>query len=121
MRSLLAQLWADESGVIVSSELVILGTLGVVGTTVGLNMVTTAVNEEFKDLAFGIRSLNQSSSVCGFSSCRAFTAGSAYTQQPVQESLAALGAGYATRAPLDPGVAIPTTLPDATAVPKREN
>lgn len=84
---LIKALWADECGLILSSELVLIGTMGVLGATVGLNMAATSVNEEFKDFAFAIRSLDQSYSVQGFSSARASTAGSHFQQQDVATSL----------------------------------
>lgn len=87
---ILRELASDEAGFILSSELVVLGTLGVVGATVGLNMVSRSVNEELKDLAFAIRSLDQSYATRGFSCCGAYTAGSCFTQRPVKESLAEL-------------------------------
>ena len=88
---LFKSLWRDEAGVVMSTELVLLGTVGVIGATVGLNMVTNSVNAEMRDLAFAIRSLNQSYSFRGYSSCGAYTAGSCFVQQPVSESLAELG------------------------------
>lgn len=86
----LKSFWADESGVIVSAELVTIATLGVVGMTVGLSTMATAVNAELTDVARAFRSLNQSYRFSGFSSCRAFTAGSYFTQVPVEQSLASL-------------------------------
>ena len=92
----LREFWTDEAGFVISSELVVLGTLGVLGATVGLNMVSRSVNEEMKDLAFALRSLDQSYAVRGFSGCGAYTAGSCFTQRPVKESLAELAACDAT-------------------------
>jgi hypothetical protein len=114
--ALLSQLLRDESGVVISSELVMLGTLGVLGMTVGLNMVATSVNEEFRDLAYGIRSLNQSYAVCGFSSCRAYTAGSSFTQRPVAESIADLCAYFPQR-PV-PGQGNPPVLAPPVIAPQ---
>ncbi|MFV0445904.1 MAG: hypothetical protein ACK5Q5_20185 [Planctomycetaceae bacterium] len=83
----LAKLFSDEAGFILSSELVLVGTLGVIGATVGLNAISTAVNEELEDVAFAIRSLDQSYEVRGIEGCGAWTAGSAFHQEPVKESL----------------------------------
>ncbi len=85
--NMLKELWRDTTGVVLSSELVLLGTLGVVGTTVGLHMAASAVNEELKEVAYAIRSLDQSYAYTGFSSCNAMTVGSSYTQRPVADSL----------------------------------
>ena len=83
-------LWHDEFGVILSAELVILGTVGVVGLTTGLSMVSQSVNGELQDLAFAMRSLDQSYNIPGQQCCVAYTAGSCCTQEPVEESLAIL-------------------------------
>lgn len=63
------------------------GTVAVLGTIVGLNTVTTAVDQEMKEFAGAIRSLDQSYGFVGHQSCRAWTAGSYYRQQDVQVSL----------------------------------
>lgn len=84
------KLWQDERGVVLSAEVVMLGTLGVMGAVVGLNAASTAVDEELKEFAGAIRSLDQSYGYMGHQSCRAWTAGSYYRQQDVQQSLADL-------------------------------
>jgi hypothetical protein len=84
---LFRRLWSDEAGVLVSAEAVVVGTVGIIGLTAGLSAVSTAVNEELKDMAFAIRSLDQSYSVPGMKGCGAWTAGSCYQQEPVKESL----------------------------------
>ena len=89
---LLNDLWRDDTGAVLSSELVLVGTLGVVGATVGLNAISTAVNEELEDVAFAIRSLDQSYEIRGVKGCGAWTAGSVFHQEPVKESLRELDA-----------------------------
>jgi hypothetical protein len=84
------KLWQDESGVVLSAEAVLLGTVGVLGAVVGLNSVSTAVDQELKEYAGAIRSLDQSYGYVGHQSCRAFTAGSYYRQQDVSLSLSDL-------------------------------
>jgi hypothetical protein len=84
---LFQKLWQDERGVVLSAEVVMLGTLGVMGAVVGLNAASTAVDEELKEFAGAIRSLDQSYGYMGHQSCRAWTAGSYYRQQDVQQSL----------------------------------
>lgn len=93
---LVKDLWQDEHGLILSAEAVTIGTLGVLGAVVGLNMASTAVDEELKEFAFAIRSLDQSYGYVGHQSCRAWSAGSCYRQQDVQVSLAELCADGAT-------------------------
>jgi hypothetical protein len=83
----LNMLWRDDAGFVVSSELVLVGTLGVVGATVGLGALSTAVNEELEDVAFSIRSLDQSYELAAVRGCGAWTAGSCFKQEPVAESL----------------------------------
>jgi hypothetical protein len=94
--NLLRDLWNDESGAILSAEMVTVGTVAVLGTTVGLGTLGSAVNEELLDVAKGIRSLDQSYSIQGFTGRRGWTAGSSYIQRPVSESLAELGVGPRT-------------------------
>lgn len=83
----LKELWQDELGLILSAEAVTVGTLGVLGAVVGLNMASTAVDEELKDFAYAIRSLDQSFGYAGRQSCQAWSAGSSFRQQDVQVSL----------------------------------
>jgi hypothetical protein len=85
--SLLHALWRDEAGVILSAEMVLLGTIGVVGATVGINAAAKSVNEEMTDFARAMRSLDQSYSVPGYRSCGAWKAGSSYRQEDVEVSL----------------------------------
>lgn len=60
-------LYCDELGALISSELVMVGTLGVLGMAVGIESVSTSVNQELNDYANAISSLNQSFSVRGLS------------------------------------------------------
>ncbi len=86
-RSLLHQLWQDEIGVILSAEAALLGTVGVIGATVGLSTVNKAVNDELTEVASAFRSLDQSYHFEGRHGCGAWTAGSSYRQPCVEESL----------------------------------
>ena len=56
----------DENGFIVSAELVLVLTIGVLSMIVGLHEVATAVNIELNDLSNAIGALNQSYNFCGF-------------------------------------------------------
>jgi len=84
------ELWNDEFGVVLSAELVVLGTVGVLGLTTGLSMVSKSVNGELQDLAFAMRSLDQSYVLPAQRACGAYTAGSSFKQEPVEKSLAIL-------------------------------
>ncbi len=88
--NLFAQLWRDEAGVLLSAEAVVVGTIAVVGLTTGLTVVAKSVNQELQDVAFAIRSLDQSYSIPAIEGCGARTAGSSFTQEPVKKSLAEL-------------------------------
>ncbi len=90
--NLFAKLWRDEAGVLLSAEAVVVGTVAVVGLTTGLTVVAKSVNEELQDVAFAIRSLDQSYSIPAIEGCGAKTAGSSFTQEPVEKSLAELTA-----------------------------
>ena len=59
----------DESGVIISAELVLVLTICVIGVIVGLSHVVVAVNQELTDVAKAIGSLNQSFKYTGFKCC----------------------------------------------------
>ena len=84
---LFSRLWKDEHGILLSAEAVVVGTVAVVGLTAGLSVVTKSVNEELQDVAFAIRSLDQSYSIPAQESCGAMTAGSCFKQEPVEKSL----------------------------------
>jgi hypothetical protein len=88
--SLFAKLWRDEAGVLLSAEAVVVGTVAVVGLTTGLTVVAKSVNEELQDVAFAIRSLDQSYSIPAIEGCGARTAGSSFQQEPVKKSLVEL-------------------------------
>jgi Flp pilus assembly pilin Flp len=59
---------ADESGVIISAELVLVLTIAVLAMIVGLSEVAVAVNTELNDISNAIGALNQSYSFTGFHS-----------------------------------------------------
>lgn len=65
---MLRQLLQDESGVIISAELVLVLTIGVLAMVVGLSEVAVAVNTELNDVSNAIGAMNQSFGFTGFSS-----------------------------------------------------
>ncbi len=87
MKRLMKCLWQDEHGVILSTEIVIVGSVLVVGLITGMATLQEAVNGELEDLAGAIGSLDQSYSYSGQETdckkCHACTAGSWY--RDVQE------------------------------------
>ncbi|MEZ6058226.1 MAG: branched-chain amino acid aminotransferase [Planctomycetaceae bacterium] len=54
------QLWADERGFIVSAELALVSTVGVLGMMAGLTEVSGNVNSELKDVGHAFGKLDQS-------------------------------------------------------------
>ncbi len=90
--NLFTQLLRDEYGFVLSAEMALLGTVGVIGAAVGMSAVAKSVNDELTEVAMAFRSLDQSYQIAGASGCGACTAGSCYTQPPVEESLRKLSA-----------------------------
>ena len=57
MRTLLHKLWNDQDGVIVSSEIILVGTILVIGSVVGLSTLQSAVTAELVDAANSVESM----------------------------------------------------------------
>lgn len=74
----LSRLWKEEDGAIVSSEIVVVTVLLVLGMIVGLQTVREAVVTELADFAGAIGSINQSYSFAGINGHHSSTAGSAW-------------------------------------------
>ncbi len=66
--SLMGNLWTDETGAILSAELVLILTILVLGTIVGLAEVAKAVNTELNDVSNAIGRLDQSYFFAGYKS-----------------------------------------------------
>ena len=79
---MLHQLFNDESGLIISAELVLVLTIGVLATIVGIAEVAVAINTELNDVSNAIGALNQSYAYSGFASTQtklvAFFAGTQF-------------------------------------------
>jgi Flp pilus assembly pilin Flp len=65
---MLRKFWNDESGFIVSAELVLIATICVIGLIAGLVEVQWAVVGELNDVSDAIGSLNQGYQFAGFTS-----------------------------------------------------
>ncbi|MBI1347143.1 hypothetical protein GC163_12745 [bacterium] len=63
---MLRKLFNDESGAVISAELVLVLTILVIGVIVGLSEVAVAINTELNDISNAIGSLDQSYFVTGF-------------------------------------------------------
>lgn len=72
------KLWKDESGFIVSIELILISTIAVIGLVAGMTAIRDAVVSEMSDVAGAVSDLNQSYTYNGTSSPTAVTAGSSY-------------------------------------------
>ncbi len=82
MKNLWQKLLADEAGVVLSSEIALVGTVGVLGMVVGLNAVTCAVTQELNDLASAFGAIDQSYSYRGLSkTVHARASGSGYVDR----------------------------------------
>ena len=85
---MLKALWNDEAGVILSAELVLIGTILVLGMIVGLVELQCSIVAELSDLASAFGNLNQSYQISGFASFKggnqfkARTYGASYTDRP---------------------------------------
>jgi hypothetical protein len=68
----------EETGAIVSAEIMLVATILVIGVIVGLKSVRDSVVTELADVAQAFANVNQSYSYSGVSGHHAFTAGSAF-------------------------------------------
>lgn len=60
MAAIIRNLWKDEAGFLVASELVLVSTILVLGMVVGMTSVSHAINHELVDVASAYDSVNQS-------------------------------------------------------------
>jgi hypothetical protein len=60
MKALTCKLWNDDAGFIVSSELVLVGTIVVLGMVVGLSELSHGINQELEDVGSAFGAINQS-------------------------------------------------------------
>ena len=67
---MLKALWTDEAGVILSAEIVLVGTILVIGMIVGLVELQCSVVDELNDLGEAIGSINQSYQYTGMLSLK---------------------------------------------------
>ena len=65
---MLNQLFSDESGFIISAEIVLVLTIAVLSMIVGLSEVAAAINFELNDISNAIGALNQSYAYTGYAS-----------------------------------------------------
>ena len=65
------KLFNDEAGFVVSAELVLVLTIAVLGTVVGLTAVRDSLSQELVDLSDAFGAVNQSFNVVGLSKAKA--------------------------------------------------
>ena len=82
MNALLTSLMKDEDGFIVSAELVMIATLGVLAMAVGLSEVSFNINNELQDVGRAFGSMNQSFNIQGQSNAWGGNGGSSYRDTP---------------------------------------
>ena len=78
MKNLVSRVWNDEAGFVVSSELVLIGTILVIGLVSGLTSLRDQVVQELGDLALAIASINQSYSYSAITGHSGSSAGSIF-------------------------------------------
>lgn len=78
MRHLLSEFWNDESAAIISAEMIMIGTMLVLGLFMGLVSLQQALTAEMFDMAGAMRSFDQSFNVFGLRGCKAQTFTSSY-------------------------------------------
>jgi len=78
MRNLVTRLWRDEAGFVVSTELVLIATIVVIGLVTGLTAVRDAVVEELADVAAAVGEVNQSYSFGAITGHCSSTSGSLF-------------------------------------------
>ena len=75
---LVCDLAADDAGFILSAELVLILTIGVLAMVVGLNAIAKSVVQELNDVAQGVGSVNQSFYYRGLKGHKGYVPGSNY-------------------------------------------
>lgn len=74
----LHKLWSDDRGFVVSTELILLATVAVIGLLVGMAAVRDGVVSELSDVAGAVQDVNQGYSYDGITGHNSATAGSTY-------------------------------------------
>ena len=76
------QLWNDESGAILTVELVLIATIVAIGAVAGLTTLRNAIVTELSDLAQGVSLLDQSYEVPWIRGPAAWSAGTRFIDLP---------------------------------------
>lgn len=78
MKNVIAKLYNDENGFIVSGELVLVSTIAVLGLVVGLSEVAGNINNELEDIGSAFGSMNQTFKTSGSCGHKGSSYGSQY-------------------------------------------
>ena len=81
MKQLALRLWRDEAGFVVSTELILIATIVVIGMITGLTTVRDAVVTELADVADAVSEVDQSYSYGQITAHCASTAGTLFTDE----------------------------------------
>lgn len=81
VRNTLHRLWREESGFVVTSDLILVATVVVIGSIVGLVTFRDQLVQEFGDMAAAVGALNQSYSYAEFTVDGFTVAGSSFEDQ----------------------------------------
>lgn len=81
MKNLLSRFWRDEAGFVISSELVLVATILVIGLIAGLTAVRDGVVQELGDVGQAIGAVSQSYSYDGVFGHTGASAGSSFQDQ----------------------------------------
>src|SRR5258707_15159177 len=79
---MLKKLWNDEVGAIISSEIVLIGTILVIGMITGLTSLRDGVIEELADVGAAIGNMDQSFAIGGVVAHASATSGSFFVNFP---------------------------------------
>lgn len=81
LRSLFAAFWRDESGAVIATEYLMLGSIVALGSATGMAAMRDSIVDEYKEFGQRTRELRQSYSVGGQSGGVASTQGSTATDR----------------------------------------
>lgn len=81
MKLVISRLWNEQQGAIVSAEILMIGTILVIGVIVGLKSVRDAVVSELGDFAQAISNANQGYCYSGVDGHGAFSNGSVFNDR----------------------------------------
>lgn len=82
MKTIWTQLWRDEAGFVISTELIFIATIVVIGMITGLVTVRDQVVTELADVADAVSELDQSFSYSAITATVGSVAGSTFNDQP---------------------------------------